>query len=64
MHPPGADRLSELVFEDVIHRPDDEVHALDRRVDDAEHFGGARKRAPEELVVEFDDQVLARLQAG
>jgi hypothetical protein len=36
---------------------DDEIHDLDRGVDDAQLFGGAGEGAAEELVVQLDDQI-------
>ena len=58
---PVRQRLAELLFEDVLDGVDDEVHALDGRIDDAELFGHPGERRAEELVVEFVDDALPAL---
>ena len=47
----AAERLVELGLEHFVHRVDDEVHHLDRGVDDAKPLGHAWEGVAEELVV-------------
>ena len=61
VHALVAQRRSEVLAQQVGHRADDEVHDLDRGVDDAEALGVARKRPAEEVVVELDGDALAPL---
>src|SRR5690606_20251340 len=54
----AAQRLAELLAQEVVDAVEDEVDDLDRRVDDAEALGHLGERVAEELVVELDDDLL------
>lgn len=41
----GVDDVAELGLQHLVHRMDDEIHDLDRSVDDAQLFGGAGEGA-------------------
>ena len=47
----AAERLAELGLENFVHRVDDEIHHLDRGVDDAQPLGHAGEGVAEEFVV-------------
>ena len=59
-----AQRLTKLLLQGFIDGLDDEIHDLNRGIDNAQHLRRARERITEELVVEFHDEVLARLRVG
>ena len=62
MHVRLGQRSAELGFQYVVHRADDEVHALHGCIDDAQFLHGERKRALEKLLVEVLDNSLLALQ--
>ena len=51
-------RLSEFLIENILDGVDDEIHAFNGRINDAELFGHARERCSEESVVEFINHAL------
>ncbi len=57
----AAEGLAELLFQQVIHGMDDEVHDLHGGIDDAEPLGHAGEGVTEELVVKLDDDFLFSL---
>ena len=61
VHALVAERRPEMLTQQLRHRADDEIHDLDRRVDDAKTLGVAGERPAEEVVVELDRHALAAL---
>jgi hypothetical protein len=51
-------RLAELGLQHLVHGMDDEVHHLDRRIDDAQPLGHLREGIAEKLVVKLDNDFL------
>ncbi len=54
-------RLAELGLQHLVHRMDDEIHHLNRGVDDAQALGHLREGVAEKLVVKLDDDLLLRV---